>query len=574
MPSAIIIGQGGGGGTGGGGNASVGLTGAAAPTSATELGIIVGGNLVAVSAANPLPISGGSGGTQYTDGTAKSVGGFQITVAGLYKGTAVVGLRGDSSDNLNVNLQTAIPAGSNLIGQVEITDGTNVLGTSSHPVRIDPTGTTAQPILLTGHAGATLDGTAGSPSTGVLTVQGVGSGTAIPVSGTIAVTQSGAWNVNQTKTTPGYEAITDGTNGPAAVKAASTAAVATDPSLVVALSPNSPIPAGPNAIGTVAQGTAAASTAGWPVIGGNLAEITAAWTSATAGNTALIATVTGYSTVVVTLNGTPTISGGFVTFEVSDASTNWYTISVPISVSGGISPNTNQAIALVANLTSYQLNVAGYAGFRVRLSTVITGTGTMNVGIQAQATCIAPAAVQAALRASTSAAAPADNTNTVQRISDFANNAAGLYVADSIYGGAFSGTGNAALSGWSKRRASTVFRTAQATASGNTAVWTPGSGNKFRLLKVFVEVTDNSSLASGAVLTINFQDATTSINISFDVFVPTTAVTTVIGDGLEQELDLGDFGILSAAANNVLNVNLSVALATGNVRIITMGTEE
>ena len=43
---------------------------------------------------------------------------------------------------------------------------------------------TTQPVEITGHAGATLDGTAGSPSTGVLTIQGVGSGTAVPVSGT------------------------------------------------------------------------------------------------------------------------------------------------------------------------------------------------------------------------------------------------------------------------------------------------------------------------------------------------------------------------------------------------------
>jgi hypothetical protein len=45
--------------------------------------------------------------------------------------------------------------------------------------------------------------------------------------------------------------ITDGTHGPAAVKAASTAAVATDPALVVALSPNSPLPIGTNALGSV-----------------------------------------------------------------------------------------------------------------------------------------------------------------------------------------------------------------------------------------------------------------------------------------------------------------------------------
>lgn len=48
--------------------------------------------------------------------------------------------------------------------------------------------------------------------------------------------------------------ITDGTNN-VAIKAASTAALAADPSLVVALSPNSPLPTGANTIGSVNQGT-------------------------------------------------------------------------------------------------------------------------------------------------------------------------------------------------------------------------------------------------------------------------------------------------------------------------------
>lgn len=48
--------------------------------------------------------------------------------------------------------------------------------------------------------------------------------------------------------------LTDGTNT-TAVKAASTAAIATDPSAVVALSPNSPLPTGTNTIGAVNQGT-------------------------------------------------------------------------------------------------------------------------------------------------------------------------------------------------------------------------------------------------------------------------------------------------------------------------------
>jgi hypothetical protein len=122
-------------------------------------------------------------------------------------------------------------------------------------------------------------------------------------------------------------------------------------------------------------------------------------------------------------------------------------------------------------------------------------------------------------------------------------------------------------------RTPSIFKTVQATASGNTAVWTPTSGKKFRLMRIFVQITDNASLASGAVLTVDLRDSNTSTNITFDIFVPTTAVTTVIGDGMDQFLDLGN-GILSAAANNVLNVNLSAACATGNVRVIAMGTEE
>jgi hypothetical protein len=51
--------------------------------------------------------------------------------------------------------------------------------------------------------------------------------------------------------TIGRVKVTDGTNV-TAVKAASTAAAAADPSAVVAFSPNSPLPAGANAIGTVA----------------------------------------------------------------------------------------------------------------------------------------------------------------------------------------------------------------------------------------------------------------------------------------------------------------------------------
>jgi hypothetical protein len=120
-----------------------------------------------------------------------------------------------------------------------------------------------------------------------------------------------------------------------------------------------------------------------------------------------------------------------------------------------------------------------------------------------------------------------------------------------------------------------VFKTASATASGDTAVWTPTSGKRFRLLRLMVIVTDNASLASGAVLTIELRDAAAAVGLTFDVFVPTTAVTTVAGNAFSSGwVDLGGVGVLSTAINQVLNVNLSAALVTGNVRVVVAGTEE
>ena len=120
----------------------------------------------------------------------------------------------------------------------------------------------------------------------------------------------------------------------------------------------------------------------------------------------------------------------------------------------------------------------------------------------------------------------------------------------------------------------TTWKTVQATASGATAAWTPATGKKFRLLRLMLLITANASLAAGAVLTVTLQDASTDTGLSFDAFVPTTAVTTTAGDAFNSGwIELGQ-GFLSSTADNVLNVNLSAALATGNVRVIVAGREE
>lgn len=78
-------------------NASVGVTGAAAPTSATEIGIVSGANLVAVSATNPMPgnlaqvnavtVLTGTGAVG-TGAQRVAVGADTATIAGSAPGTA------------------------------------------------------------------------------------------------------------------------------------------------------------------------------------------------------------------------------------------------------------------------------------------------------------------------------------------------------------------------------------------------------------------------------------------------------------------------------------------------------
>jgi hypothetical protein len=141
------------------------------------------------------------------------------------------------------------------------------------------------------------------------------------------------------------------------------------------------------------------------------------------------------------------------------------------------------------------------------------------------------------------------------------------------YGGAFSGTANAALQGYSKTRTPTVFKQLTATAAGNTAIWTPGSGNKFRLLKLLVQVRPDAFLAAAGILVITLEDAATTLPFVFYVFLPAAAPATEIQPLITPWIDLGFFGILSAAANNALNVNLSAAVTNG-INVIVCGTEE
>jgi hypothetical protein len=97
---------------------------------------------------------------------------------------------------------------------VEITDGTNILGTTANPVKVDPTGTTTQPVSVSGSV--TVAQPTGTnlhvvvDSSALVNVQGnvtvvqptgtnlhtvLDSGTLTSITNPVAATQSGSWTV-------------------------------------------------------------------------------------------------------------------------------------------------------------------------------------------------------------------------------------------------------------------------------------------------------------------------------------------------------------------------------------------
>lgn len=125
---------------------------------------------------------------------------------------------------------------------------------------------------------------------------------------------------------------------------------------------------------------------------------------------------------------------------------------------------------------------------------------------------------------------------------------------------------------WDRLRTPTVFKHGLITAAGNTTIWTPTSGKKFRLMRFAVGIGGSATLGAAGVETITFTDSGTGIpGVRFDVQVSNAAVT-----GEEFWSGWIDWanGVLSAAANNPLQVNLGTAFTAGGATVMVAGCEE
>lgn len=132
---------------------------------------------------------------------------------------------------------------------------------------------------------------------------------------------------------------------------------------------------------------------------------------------------------------------------------------------------------------------------------------------------------------------------------------------------------NTLTSFFEMQKSTNAFHSVAATASGNTAVWTPQTGRKFVIHCVGLDITSDVKAASAGDLQIQLEDATTVIpGFDWSFFVPSTAGTTA--QMFTEPMVCFRNGYLSSTASNVLNVNLSFALTAGLVKIRVYGTEQ
>lgn len=120
-------------------------------------------------------------------------------------------------------------------------------------------------------------------------------------------------------------------------------------------------------------------------------------------------------------------------------------------------------------------------------------------------------------------------------------------------------------------RAANIYHNVVTAAAGLTAVWTPTAGKKFRLMGYTISVA--GTIGASGPNTIQLRDGAATVIKTHLANMIQTPTANISGGDTQIGADLGQ-GQLSAAANNVLNVNVGTALGSGGVAVNVWGTEE
>ena len=127
--------------------------------------------------------------------------------------------------------------------------------------------------------------------------------------------------------------------------------------------------------------------------------------------------------------------------------------------------------------------------------------------------------------------------------------------------------------GWDRIRVANVFKSVLATAAGNTVVWTPTVGKKFRLMGYTLSVAGTLAATGVELMKLTDGVAGTTIAQHQAAMIQTTTVS-ISGGDTQIGAALGN-GYLSGAINTALQVNLSTAITGGGGCVVNAwGTEE
>lgn len=119
------------------------------------------------------------------------------------------------------------------------------------------------------------------------------------------------------------------------------------------------------------------------------------------------------------------------------------------------------------------------------------------------------------------------------------------------------------------QRTPTLFKHVTTAAAGNTAVWSPPGGKKFRLLGGVMTLTKEAACAGALAIYLNDGGGVTILEVEISA-----AALVAIGAVTVLPFTFPGNGYLSANAANALNVNLSGALTAGALHTNVWGNEE
>lgn len=103
----------------------------------------------------------------------------------------------------------------------------------------------------------------------------------------------------------------------------------------------------------------------------------ATFTSNSPQNSQVAILALGYSTALVTLQNTGSVTGGAIVFEGFDGFA-WYTLT-GIEIPGG---TNDTSYSLSGGSLTWYVDITGYAQYRTRLSSVLTGTGSSFISVR------------------------------------------------------------------------------------------------------------------------------------------------------------------------------------------------